>query len=570
MTTKKRILIGNADFEYMVSNNGYFIDKTLFIKEFYNSANHVLLIPRPRRFGKTMNLSMTEHFFDIQKPESKKLFEEFKINEDKAFCEAHQNQYPIINLSLKSVRGNTWKECFADLKDELSFLYKQSSFLLESTKLKKYEKLFLEKIILGNGSKNDYRNSLRALSNYLKNHFGKKVIILLDEYDTPIINGYKNNYYADVIEFMQVFLGRAFKENPYLQKGLLTGIMRIARESIFSEMNNIGVFTILDPFFQDKFGFIEQETKDLLQYFGLQQQFDNVKYWYDGYQFGNNKSIYNPWSIINYISRNKQGFKPYWVNTGTDSLLREQILKPDVDQTYNTLHQLITGQTIQKIINESFVFADFDTKKELLWTLLLFSGYLTIGKKIKTNKYNLKIPNHEIKTIFQELIISWLENKVRIKSELLTNTINHLVNNQLAEFEKGFRKIMGDTFSYFDTRGIPENVYQSYVLGLLAVIGDEYIIKSNRESGEGRYDILMIPRDKTQFGVVIEIKQLDIKETDKNLSAKINRKLQEAATQIEQKEYYKELIEHKIENIIKVPIVFVGKKAYVNKTGLNS
>ncbi len=341
--------------------------------------------------------------------------------------------------------------------------------------------------------------------------------------------------------------------------------MRIAKESIFSEMNNVGVFTILDPFFADKFGFTQTEVQDLLQYFNLEQQSENIKDWYDGYQFGNTTQIYNPWSIMNYVSRNSEGFKTYWVNTGTDSLIKKEILKPDIDDTYTTLERLVAGETICKLITEDFIFSDFDTQRELFWTLLLFSGYLTATKEIRRNEYELRVPNYEVKTVFQDIVVNWLQHDLRIKKELVYLTAQHLVNNRLADFEKGFRKIIGDTFSYFDTKGIPENVYQAYVLGLLAVIGDDYVIKSNRESGEGRYDILLMPHDKTQYGAVIEIKQLPRKkkETKAALTKRINKALTKALGQIEEKEYYKQLEANKISKIIKLPIVFVGKKAYV-------
>lgn len=569
MTKKKRIQKGRSDFKHIVANNGYFVDKTLLVKEFYESDDHVLLMPRPRRFGKTLNLSMIEHFFDVNKKESRGLFAGFKISREKAFCGEHQNKYPVINISLKSIRAGDWEGCFGHLKREIFNLYKQHDYLIESNKIKDYDRRNFEKIINETADEKDYEYSLINLSEYLKTHFGQKAIILVDEYDTPIIAGYTNKYYDEIIRFMQVFMGSAFKENPYLGKGLITGIMRIARESIFSEMNNVGVYTLTSLYFSDKFGFTERETKKALEYFGLENDFDKVKKWYDGYQFGDTDNIYNPWSIVNYISRHKEGFKAYWINTGTDPLIKKRIMEPDIDQTYDTLQKLISGETIEKILDENFVFADFETDKELLWTLLTFSGYLTQIKNIENDVYELKIPNYEITGVFKNIVIKWLNVNLKIKRELVISTAEHLVNNRIAEFEKGFKKIMGDTISYFDTAGIPENVYQSYVLGLLAVIGDDYIIRSNRESGEGRYDILLIPHDKTKYGVVIEIKQIkkEDKETDEELYKKINSNIADALGQIEKKKYYKELLAHNIKNIIKLPIVFAGKEPFVTEVG---
>ena len=565
MTGRKRIQKGNSDFKYIIENNGYFVDKTLLIKEFYESDDHVLLMPRPRRFGKTLNLSMIEHFFDVNKKESAGLFSEFKISAEEGFCNAHQNKYPVINISLKSARGDNWESCLMHLKRLVSEAYEEHKYLLKSDKLEGYEKQNITEIILKKGGQADYAFSLFNLSKYLTAHFGAKAIVLVDEYDTPVIDGYKEKYYDKIIKFMQVFMGSAFKENPYLHKGLITGIMRIARESIFSEMNNIGVYTILDPYFADKFGFTEEETIGILNHFGLQGHFQEVQQWYNGYRFGDTGQIYNPWSIVNYISRKEQGFKAYWINTGTDSLIKERIMEPDINQTYDTLQQLIAGQTIEKAINETFVFSDFTADRELLWTLLTFSGYLTQAKEVSRKTYQLRVPNYEVKTVFQDIVMAWLHQDVKIQRELLISTAEHLINNRLPAFEKGFKKIMGDTFSYFDTGGDAEKAFQSYVLGLLAIIGDDYIIRSNRESGEGRYDIMLMPHDKSQYGVVIEIKQIkrEEKETEQAFSKRINAALAEAARQIEQKKYYKELLAHKAEKIIQLPIVFAGKEPFV-------
>lgn len=563
--TQKKILKGYSNFKHIVGNNGYFVDKTPLIKDFYENSDHVLLMPRPRRFGKTLNLSMVEYFFDIRKKEEAHLFEGLKISQESAFCKAHQNKYPVINISLKIVRGSSWEDCLEKLKTVMSRAFKEHRYLLKSDNLEDFEKQNIRNIMLQEGSKSDYENSLYDLSEYLTRHFGVEAVILVDEYDTPIIDGYKSGFYAEIIKFMQIFMGMAFKENDYLQKGLITGIMRIARESIFSEMNNVGVFTILDPFFADTFGFTESEVKEALEHFGLQDQFADVKEWYDGYQFGGIEDIYNPWSIVNYIVRNEQGFKSYWINTGTDALIKDRILEPDLDNTYNTLQKLIAGETIKRTLEESFVFPDFQTDRELLWTLLTFSGYLTQVKEVSRKVYSLRIPNYEIKTIFQDIVIKWLQNSLKIHRQTLLKTTEHLLNNRLKKFEVGLKKIMLDIFSSYDEDGEAEKVYQAYVLGLLAIIGDDYIIRSNRESGVGRYDILLIPYDKSRYGIVIEIKQIKRgkKETDKVFHKKINQTLEEAAQQIQQNKYYRELIAHRIQNRIELPIVFAQKEPYI-------
>jgi len=567
----KRILIGNSDFEYIISNNGYFVDKSLLIKEFFEDGNQVIVLPRPRRFGKTLNLSMIEHFFDIRKPDSVSLFSEFNISKDKTFCEQNQNRYPVINITLKNVKGRNWEESFEIIKKKISELYQEHEYLLDSEKLNEAERRQFKMIFFREGGISDYGYGLSDLSKYLNKHFGQKTIILVDEYDSPIISGYTNKYYDEIIMFMQSLLGNAFKGNDSLEKGLITGILRIARESLFSEFNNPGVYTILDPYFDDKFGFTEPETQKLLAYFGLQNNFEDVKYWYNGYHFGKTDRIYNPWSIINYATRHEQGFKPYWVNTGSDPLIKKRITEPGVDQTYDDLQKLISGEALKKTIDENFIFSDLEGNKRLLWTLLTFSGYLTPVEKIDYETYMLRVPNFEIKTIFKNIIINWLEDENKVQKELLELTTQHLINNRISQFEKGFRRIIGDTFSYFDTRGMAENVYQAYFLGMLAIIGDDYIIRSNRESGEGRYDILLIPHDKAQYGIVIEIKRVEEKgvtESDAHFHKRINTAIKKALNQIEHNEYYKELIEHKIKNIIKLPVVFAGKEPFITPLAL--
>ena len=573
MKNKKTLKIGRSDFRLIVENNHYFVDKTLLISEFFSSANDVLLMPRPRRFGKTLNLSMIRHFFDIRNKNIKNLFSEFEISKNKDFCEKYQNTYPVISISLKKIKAKSWDKMFESFKIAISILYSEHDYLLNSDKLKSYDKKYFENIILRNATETDYKFSIRNLSEYLKSHFGKNVIILIDEYDTPIIWAYNNNksdkktessFYASSVTFMQTFLGEAFKENESLQKGLLTGITRISKESMFSDWNNFKVFALTSPYFSDKFGFTEEETKKLLKYFDLFDNYKNVKKWYDGYIFGNTDKIYNPWSIVNYVAYKEEGFKPYWVNTSADTLIRDKITDAGIE---NDLKKLLSGEIIEKRLEENFVFSDFDTDAEMIWTLLTYSGYLTQIKKAKYDNYELKIPNNEVKIVFKNIVKFWFTAKMKIKRELLISTSEHLINNRISKFEKGFKKIIGNTISYFDKGGEPERIYHVYTLGLLAILSDDYIIKSNGESGDGRYDILLIPFDKTKFGIVIEFKQIKKRhnEEDKDFHERIDTSIENARNQINENQYYKELLANKIEekNIIKLAIVFAGKEPYM-------
>ena len=334
MQNKKTLKIGSSDFKDIIEGNNYFVDKSLLIKDFYQNSNDIILMPRPRRFGKTLNLSMLEYFFDINKNGNNNLFSHLKISKNKSFCETHQNKHPVINITLKNVDENNWGNCLESLKSLISEeLYEKHSYLLDSTKLSFLDKKNFKDILLEKASLSKYKKSIFYLSKYLRKHFNKKVIILVDEYDAPIINAFRNSnfdfekkYYNNVINFMQTFLGSVFKGNEEnLQKGLLTGVMRVGKESLFSKWNNLDVFPITSKYFSEYFGFTEKETKDLLSYFNLESNFENVKKWYDGYVFGDTDKIYNPWSIVNYISDNEEDFKAYWVNTSADTLIREKI-----------------------------------------------------------------------------------------------------------------------------------------------------------------------------------------------------------------------------------------------------
>jgi len=560
----KELDIGNSDFKSLIENNNYFVDKSFLIKEVIKSQKQVLLFPRPRRFGKTLNLSMLKYFFDINQKNEPNLFTELDIWNDTEEIKQKYAKYPIIFLSFKDTKEETWDKCYELIKEEIAELHTNYSFLVEGDFLAENEKQEFINIMFKTASQSTFEISLKKLCKYLYKYYNQKVVLLIDEYDTPLHAGYKN-FYENAVSFMRNLLSGAFKDNNFLYKGVITGILRVSKESIFSGLNNISVYSVLDDKFSDCFGFTENETKKILKDFKVTTAYQDIKKWYDGYKFGNTTDIYNPWSILNYAIEFKSGFKPFWVNTSADKLLREQLKDPKEDSIREQLYQLINNKTIEKSINENFIFPDLDYDSELIWSLLVYSGYLTIVNKLDINEYSLKIPNYEISIVFKNIIIDWLKFEVKIKQFLLIETTKYLVNNQIADFEKGFKEIIGDTFSYFDTGVEPEKVYQSYILGLLAIIGDDYIIKSNRESGEGRYDILLIPNDKKKYGIVIEIKQLKRIRAEKkeNLIKRINIKIQEAKIQIDENKYFKELIDNKVDNIIKLPIIFAGKEPYI-------
>ncbi|MCO6487654.1 MAG: AAA family ATPase [Phaeodactylibacter sp.] len=560
MTSRKRLKIGTSDYRNLIEDSGYFVDKTLFIKEVIDSAHEVMLIPRPRRFGKTLNLSMLRYFFDVTQPDAAKLFEPYLIWKEEAYYTSQQGKYPVIYLTLKSAKAATFERSQADLHNILTNLHREHGWLLESDILKGYEKIDFKKIVYGEASPTLYENSLNKLSEYLYRHYGQKAVILMDEYDAPIHTGFYHGYYDDIITLMKSLMENAFKDNKFLHKGVITGILRVSRESIFSDLNNLGVYSLLSHAFSDKFGFTEQETVQILDYFNLSESFGQIKEWYDGYQVGDKSHIYNPWSIINYIERHTEGFKPYWVNTSSDDLIKNRITAREAENIRANIEQLIKGETITKNIEENIVFADFTKDRELLWSLLTFSGYLTPVKDREGEAFDLKIPNYEVKTLFKKIALEWLKKEVKVRDFTLRSMARSLVSNQIPDFEQHFKQLMGDTFSYFDIHTEPERVFQAYVLGLLGILGDDYVIRSNRESGSGRYDILLLPHDRSQYGVVMEIKQLKKDASEEQ----IRQQLREALGQITNNQYSGELLAHKIDKRIEMAIVFVGKEVFID------
>jgi len=563
MTGRKRLKIGTSDYRNLIEANGYFVDKSLFVKEVIDSAHEVMLIPRPRRFGKTLNLSMLRYFFDVAQPDTAKLFEPYLIWQQGDYYAGQQGKYPVVYLSLKAAKSPDFEKSALFIKTILAKVYEQNRYLLEENILSLDERAKFEQILSGGAGMASYEFSLRDLSEYLYRHYGEKAVILMDEYDAPIHAGYQHGYYEEAIGLMKSLMGNTFKDNEFLQKGVITGILRISRESIFSDLNNLGVYSLLGHAFADKFGFTEEETAQLLAYFNLQDSFSQVKKWYDGYQVGDKAHIYNPWSIINFIERHTEGFKPYWVNTSSDELIKNRIAAKEAENIRANIEQLIKGEAIAKNIEENIVFADFAEDRELLWSLLVFSGYLTPVKDWQDGAFDLKIPNYEIRTLFKKIVVEWLKREVKVRDNTLRLMVRSLVNNQIPEFEKHFRQLMGDTFSYFDIHTEPERVFQAYVLGLLGILGDDYIIRSNRESGSGRYDILLLPHNPSQYGVVMEIKQLKKGASEEQ----IRQQLREALGQITDNRYYKELLDHKVSNRIEMAMVFVGKEVYIEVGG---
>ncbi|MVX62366.1 AAA family ATPase [Clostridium chromiireducens] len=557
---RKSIQIGTSDFKELINGNNYFVDKSLLIKEFIENGAKIILAPRPRRFGKTLNLSMLRYFFDIRiKNETKGLFKGLKIENEKEIMKL-QGEYPIIFITFKNQKHISFEDFQDGIRVLLSNLYREHEYLLESDKLSEFDKNDFKEIILRKASIGVLSNGISNLMVYMNKHHGKKVMLFIDEYDVPIQEAYLRGYYDGMITLIRNLLTAALKDNEYVEKSLITGILRIAKESIFSGLNNLQVNTILGFKFNNKFGFTEEELKELLQYYDLDDKSEEIRKWYNGYVFGE-EIIYNPWSVLNYIDNNKAGFMPYWINSSSNDLIKRLLLKGDNNMKLE-LEELIEGNSINKEIDDSIVMAEVEDSNENIWSFLLMSGYL---KAVRTENIEgvlnceLKIPNKEVLIFYRNLIKKWfLETLTNQKYQLMLNT---LIAGNIKIFAGLFKEFVINNLSYFDISGKePERVYHAFVLGMLVSLSNKYEVKSNKESGYGRYDVMIIPKDISRTGIIIEFKKIDY-----FLDDTIEEATEEALKQIEEKKYDQELLQKDIRNIIKIAIVFKGKEIKVTQ-----
>jgi len=569
----KKLPIGKSDFKQVIANNYCYIDKTLFIKEVIDKGDSILLIPRPRRFGKTLNLSMLKYFYDCcpeggvkGTPSSgntyKNLFDSLAIRRAGQKYLDKMGKFPVIFFSFRTLKELEWESCLSKLKQLIQKEYLKHDYLLNSSKLKPQEKDYFKRIIDLKGNKSDYENSLENLLIFLNRFYGERGVILIDEYDAPVHAGFTHGYYDEIINFIRNFLCAGLKDtDQYLEKSIITGIMRIAKESIFSGLNNPGVYTLLAEEFDDKFGFTEKEVEALLKDFQLLDRYDEVQRWYNGYRFGE-KIIYNPWSIINFLGSKAKVCKPYWINT-SDNQMVESLLSKRGKELKKELEQLIRGETIEKAIDENIILKQIAAREDFLWSFLLMGGYLKQTPKRRDEVsgkmyYTLLIPNKEVRITYVQIIDHYFTAK--IGNEKLEIMLKALIDGDIRLFEKMLRKVVLAVFSYHDFSSEPEKVYHALVAGLLIWISNTHEIKSNRESGYGRYDIMIIPHDLSLTGYVIEFKAVD-KEDNETVDTAVAA----ALAQIEEKKYETELIEKGIEKIKKLAIVFSGKDVYVKE-----
>jgi len=549
---KKAVPVGIEDFERIVREDYYYVDKTRLIEELLINRAPVTLFTRPRRFGKTLNMSMIKYFFDVKnKEENKKLFENLKIYNSEYMSE--QGKYPVIFISLKDLKGDTWEECLKRLKLFIFDLYAEFEYIRE--KMNEWDKRKFEKVLYEKEDA-DYIMSLKFLSDSLYKYYGEKVIILIDEYDAPIINAFDKGYYNEAVNFFQTFYSSALKTNSSLKYGILTGITRIIKEGIFSGLNNLYVNTILSRDYSEYFGLLESEVIEMLDYFDMKYKIEEVREWYNGYIFGESE-VYNPWSIVNYI-REKE-IKAYWANVSGNTLL-ENMLNHAGESVYEDLKRFTDGESIEKYISDGTTIKSLLSNDNEIWQLLLYSGYLTKDRKQKeidvtteyTDVYNLRIPNKEIRKYFGNMFLNRFFG-TEVKTNLLMKALE---GGDIKKFEKTLGEIMINMLSHFDLDKEMEKIYQVFMIGLVGFLMGKYEIISNDESGYGRYDLAMIPIKSNEKAYLMEFK---ISKTKKGMEESAEKALK----QIDEKKYDTKLKARGIKNILKIGIAFYGKEVKV-------
>ena len=547
----KGIGIGESDFKMLLLRNNYFIDKSIYIKDIIDNQSVVNIITRPRRFGKTLNMSMLRYYFDIKGKGNKELFKGLKIMEQDEHYTSKLGYYPVIYMTLKDMQGSNFEEALLQLKTELVELFINYADLLKSEKLLDIEKEMFNTVLNLKANKIEIQNALKLLSRLLYKEYDRPVILLIDEYDVPLQTAYVKGYYDEAIDFLKTFYGVTFKDNPYLEKAVLTGVSRIAKESLFSGMNNFKVFTIMDNEFADDFGITSEEMKKIIKDFNVEDDEEEIKKWYDGYKIGNIEGIYNPWSILNYLTDKE--LKPYWVNTSSNDLIKMTLEKSS--SLKEKMIRLLNDENIEVKINLETIIVGIENREENIWGLMLQTGYLKIEEVVDflSRRYKVKFPNYEIKSLFEEIIDTWFDNKVMGND--LNDILNDLITLNLEEFEKKFKVLVEEMFSYFDIgKNTAENFYHAFVLGMLVGLKDSYYVNSNRESGFGRYDIMLEPKDKNANSFIIEFKVMD--DFDEKT---IEDTVENAKKQIEEKDYEQSLREKGYEKITKMVFAFNGK-----------
>lgn len=547
-----KLPIGISDFREIVEGKYEFVDKSLFIQDIIDDAAKVILITRPRRFGKTLQLSMLKYFFsnDGNIEGNKKLFDNLQIVHSKSDVLTHQGKYPVIFISFKDIKDKDFNNAYDKIYELIIRLFDEFSYLAESEFLSPQQKEFFKIILTRKASQPQLENALFALVEYLSLHHKINPIVLIDEYDTPIQQGKLYGYYDDVIGFIRNLFGSALKDNPYLFKAVLTGILRISKESLFSGLNNIRVYTLLHSRYNQYFGFIESEVLKLLKKAKMEQNIDLVRIWYNGYQFGN-LTLYNPWSIINYIA-DEGRLQPYWVNTSDNALIKDLILNSTFDFK-SRIELLLQDIPFETIIDDHIVFQYLNANETAVWTLFVMAGYLKVIAQNETDQglfCSLAIPNREVRNLYRRIIETWLSDGRALN--WYNQFLQELLNGNVERVQKYLSDILLQVASIYDMAREPEAFYHGLMLGLTASLYNEYEVKSNREAGFGFYDIVIIPKDSKKLGIVIELKIAE--------DTQLEKVAKDALQQIHDRQYATELDSRGIKGILKLGIAFSKKR----------
>ena len=541
----KKLPIGLSDFKKLIEGNYYYFDKTNFIDEIIKDGSEVKLFTRPRRFGKTLNMSMLKYFFDIKEAEeNRKLFKDLYIEKTESFKE--QGQYPVIFLSLKDLKADNWESMANYLKVLISNLCLENKYLLKN--LDSFDKDLFESYINKNVKTESLKDTLKFLTRILYEKYNKKVVVLIDEYDAPLVSAYHNKYYEKAKDFFKTFYSSVLKDNVYLQMGVMTGIIRVIKAGIFSDLNNLNTYTILSDFYPNCYGLTEEEVKKALIDYNLEYEMGDVKDWYDGYRFGKSE-VYNPWSILNFLHAKE--LRAYWVDTSGNDLINDvlKIVRKDI---VRDLKKLFDGEGLKQNLSGTSDLSRLLSEEEI-WELMLFSGYLTVEEKIDEDYYILRLPNREVRRLFKRTFIE----KYFGRGNKLIDLMEALTENRIEDYEETLQDILLKSVSYNDTKKGNEAFYHGFILGMSLYLEGEYIVKSNIESGLGRYDVSIEPKNKNKRGYILEFKATDNVDKLEEIS-------KEALKQIEEAKYSSSLKQTDTKEILYLGIAFCGKQIKVS------
>ncbi len=551
----RTVALGITQFEDIITKKVFYVDKSCFIEDWWNSYDGVTLITRPRRFGKTLTLNMVETFFSVRYAGRGDLFQHLDIWKNEEIRQL-QGTYPVINISFADVKQDSYQSMAQKMKRLLASLYLKHKYLLEATCLDESEKRMFRTIVDKSASDEEYMEALLRLSEYMQRYYGRKVLILVDEYDTPMLEAYTAGYWNEAIVYIRRMFHATFKDNPYLERGLMIGITKITQESVFSDLNNLKVVTTTTSKYEKCFGFTEDEVFDALKEYDLYESREQVKAWYDGFQFGRKKDIYNPWSILNYLSEGE--FKPYWMNTSANALV-SNLVKEGSLRVKADFEKLIKGESIVTQIDENITYAQLRGNTTAVWSWFLTTGYLKIVER-REEGYEVALTNYEVRKAFAHLIKGWF---MYVEDDY-SSFRQMLLEGRVEEMQHYMSKICNVTFSYFDVgNGSTESekveqFYHGFTIGLIADLQNTHILTSNRESGYGRYDVCIEPKDKSKDGLLIEFKVFDEKK-ESSLEDTARRALE----QIEEKNYEADLLSRGIRRVRKYGFAFQGKNVLI-------